>query len=587
MRGPGGTRRSGRVGPREEGRASMEPVTISLCMIVKDEEERLAECLRAASPWVDEIIVVDTGSTDSTQKIAREHGARVLEYEWDDDFSAARNIGLEAATKDWILVLDADEILSEACGASLRQMVTDPQCIALWLPLSSVVEDDEEVRVILTRAFRNDPRIRFRYRIHEQVLLSINELIDTEGWRMAICQGEVHHSGYLPEVRASKQKTERNERIFRKALRDEPDNLYMLYMYADFLRRYRRDEEQATVWLERTWEKIQDLDDAQMQSFTFTGEVCGLLGMLVFNSGERERGFEIVHYGMEKCRPSAHLLFIYGRMCLGRHEGAEAESAFRRCLQMGQAPMIVPAQAVLCGDGARLGLARALFLQERYEEAAPLAHTAIANTDLATEAVMVWSDTMMKLGRWKELTEGLIERLEDDPICGMSWYKGGEALFRLRLFKKSLPWLLRAGELLEEPQRAHYLAGQAMLALGHSEEAVDLFAAGVPHPGCEAGLDLLAVAYDLELDAPLDPENEELVEHFSSLVASLEHFGTPRVNQLIDAARGRLQTFDPKTQCFLEKALYPSNDAESDAAPSAPSTPEEGSAECWSVMHGS
>ena len=88
-----------------------EGLTISLCMIVKDEEAMIARCLQAARDAVDEIIVVDTGSTDRTVEIAESLGARVLHHEWDGDFSAARNVSFEAATGDWVMYLDADEVL--------------------------------------------------------------------------------------------------------------------------------------------------------------------------------------------------------------------------------------------------------------------------------------------------------------------------------------------------------------------------------------------------------------------------------------------------------------------------------------------
>ena len=88
-----------------------EGLTISLCMIVKDEEAMIGRCLQAARDAVDEIVVVDTGSTDRTVEIAESLGARVLHHEWDGDFSAARNVSFEAATGDWVMYLDADEVL--------------------------------------------------------------------------------------------------------------------------------------------------------------------------------------------------------------------------------------------------------------------------------------------------------------------------------------------------------------------------------------------------------------------------------------------------------------------------------------------
>src|SRR4029077_17309854 len=99
-----------------------EGLTLSLCMIVKDEEAMLPRCLTAVAEPVDELIVVDTGSTDRTVEIAESFGARVLHHAWTGDFSAARNVGLDAATGDWLLYLDADEVLAGGDGPLLREL---------------------------------------------------------------------------------------------------------------------------------------------------------------------------------------------------------------------------------------------------------------------------------------------------------------------------------------------------------------------------------------------------------------------------------------------------------------------------------
>ncbi|MFB5764080.1 glycosyltransferase family 2 protein [Paenibacillus medicaginis] len=89
----------------------MDTPSISLCMIVKNEEPYLAQCLSSARSIVDEIIVVDTGSTDRSAAIASDYGAKVIHQPWDDSFSNARNRGLAEATCEWVLWLDADEVL--------------------------------------------------------------------------------------------------------------------------------------------------------------------------------------------------------------------------------------------------------------------------------------------------------------------------------------------------------------------------------------------------------------------------------------------------------------------------------------------
>ena len=98
------------------------PAGISLCMIVKDEERFLEACLRTVVDVVDEVCVVDTGSTDRTVEIARSFGARLEHRSWRNDFAWARNEVLKLATKRWIFVLDADEELDAPSRAGLRAM---------------------------------------------------------------------------------------------------------------------------------------------------------------------------------------------------------------------------------------------------------------------------------------------------------------------------------------------------------------------------------------------------------------------------------------------------------------------------------
>ena len=97
-------------------------VTISLCMIVKNEEDTLARCLDCIKDIVDEIIIVDTGSTDLTKEIAKNYTNLVYDFKWIDDFSAARNFSFSKATKDYCLWLDADDVISKKNQEKLKKL---------------------------------------------------------------------------------------------------------------------------------------------------------------------------------------------------------------------------------------------------------------------------------------------------------------------------------------------------------------------------------------------------------------------------------------------------------------------------------
>ncbi len=213
---------------------------LTLCMIVKDEAELLPRCLDSVEGVVDEIVIVDTGSSDSTRDIARGRGARVIDHAFADDFAAARNAGLAAVTTPWVLVLDADEWLPEGSRAPLVRALSAPsanQAAGFFLNFDNDLGGGRSHVCALLRVFRSDPAVRFRYRIHEQV---IPDLIDfARARRLGIPVLEnvvVHHDGYLPERCKSKGKDQRNARLFDQQVRDTPDDPYAWYKYADFLR---------------------------------------------------------------------------------------------------------------------------------------------------------------------------------------------------------------------------------------------------------------------------------------------------------------------------------------------------------------
>ena len=155
--------------------------SVSLCVIAKDEARVLPDMFRSVSGVVDEIVFVDTGSIDNSVAIARAVGAKVVHYEWNDDFAAARNRALEASSGDWVLVLDCDERLAPGAGAVIRQAVDEEGFELGMLPLYNATRSDaspeeilsgvacDEAPTLLPRLLRRDPDLRWTGRVHESV----------------------------------------------------------------------------------------------------------------------------------------------------------------------------------------------------------------------------------------------------------------------------------------------------------------------------------------------------------------------------------------------------------------------------------
>lgn len=191
---------------------------LSVVLIAKNEAACIAKCLVSAKGLADELIVVDTGSTDDTPRIAKDCGARVLNFDWCDDFSAARNFGLEAARGRWILVLDADEYLPGTSVRDLQALINRPADRAYHL-LNKSSSDGGKTGMVgkIVRLFPNHSEIRFEWPVHEQVVTSITRL----GMPIEDTAIEIIHTGYAnPEVNAAKQT--RNLRILEKITASDP-----------------------------------------------------------------------------------------------------------------------------------------------------------------------------------------------------------------------------------------------------------------------------------------------------------------------------------------------------------------------------
>ncbi|MFM8365580.1 MAG: glycosyltransferase, partial [Verrucomicrobiota bacterium] len=166
---------------------------LTLCMIVRNEERHLARCLESVKQIAGQMIVVDTGSTDSTVSIAKDFGAEVRSFEWCGDFSAARNASLAPATGRWILVLDADEWLAEPHAERVGELSRGEPLHAYDLIQKSTTAAGEILRNSMVRLFPNRPGIRYEHKIHEDVMGGLRH----EGVPILKTDIEIEHSGYV------------------------------------------------------------------------------------------------------------------------------------------------------------------------------------------------------------------------------------------------------------------------------------------------------------------------------------------------------------------------------------------------------
>jgi tetratricopeptide (TPR) repeat protein len=192
--------------------AARRGVRVSLCVIARDEAERLGACLESARAAVDEIVVVDTGSRDDTVGVARAHGANVIEAPWTDDFAAARNVAQEHATGSWVLTLDADERLTPDAAESLVSAIEHAGAPAMRLPIEEVgATNDVEAIHFAVRLFRRTAGHRWQRAVCERVTTSASEYVALP----------IRHHGYAsaPERYV---KLDRNRMLLERAVASAP-----------------------------------------------------------------------------------------------------------------------------------------------------------------------------------------------------------------------------------------------------------------------------------------------------------------------------------------------------------------------------
>lgn len=227
--------------------------TLSVCMIVKNEEKNVEDCLRSVKSIADEIIVVDTGSTDNTKEVVQKYTDKVFDFEWCDDFSAARNFSLEKASCDFILWADADDIL-EAPGK---------------IPLALKEGYDAYNFNILygndifthVRLFRNRKGVHFEGRVHEV------PIIDGLSFKAKTDLNVIHKT----QKHTTEDRTERNLRILQKSLEEKPSNTRTMFYLANTLREAGRIQESFEMY--NRYLKVSDWKDERWMALKFQAQI--------------------------------------------------------------------------------------------------------------------------------------------------------------------------------------------------------------------------------------------------------------------------------------------------------------------------
>jgi glycosyltransferase involved in cell wall biosynthesis/Tfp pilus assembly protein PilF len=381
------------------------PPKVSLCLIVKNEEDNLPACLASVAGLFDEIVVVDTGSTDRTKEIARRAGAKVFDFPWRDDFSAARNETLRHASGEWIFWMDADDRIEGDNRTKLKAILDNlpREDTAFLMRCISVAPDGTSVLSFVDhpRLFRKQPGVAWRYRVHEQVLPSILKA----GGQMQKADVLIRHGGYQ-DATVRRRKDERNLHMLRLDARDCPDDHAVLFHLGMTLVVLGQAAE-AIAPLRRSLERAHPQDPTIRKTFTLLTQAHRKLN-------QNEEALAVCQEGLRRFPDDTELLFQEAVMRIYRGDLAGGERCLRRLLSTPPGDYIaVAVDPELRGVKARFNLGVVCRDLGRPAEAEAEWKRVVAEKPDFTEAWIGLADLYLGQGRHGE-AEALLRHLRAD-----------------------------------------------------------------------------------------------------------------------------------------------------------------------------
>ena len=476
---PGLARRATTVANRAKPATGL---SLSLCMIVRDEEKMLPRCLAAVAPAVDEIVIVDTGSTDATVEIAKSFGAKVIEFPWTGSFSEARNISFEAATSDWVVYLDADEVLVDEDVEQLRALTGRTWREAFYLVETSYTGELGDGGALVNnalRVFRNRPEYRFKDRLHEQIAHTLPTYIPG---RVEQTPVRITHYGYLGSVRDAKEKSGRNIELLRTQAAESPKtaflhfNLGSEYIVVGNLN--------AAVDELRTARSLLAAE-ANLTRVEYAPSLFSRLVMALRTAGKLTEATAAAAEGLELFPQFTDLVLAQARIAQMQGDSDEAVTLFHRAIAMGEAPA---RYGSMVGSGtflARLALAELHLELGEFAPARTALQWCVANHPDFLAVASPYAAAMLNDGAAPSEVLAELDKLEALPAgvrmtVAAALQKAGavtEAEEQFRLALDSAPANARVRTSLAELR----------LSRGAWDEAAEL-AAGVTADDAYAGL---------------------------------------------------------------------------------------------------
>jgi tetratricopeptide (TPR) repeat protein len=319
---------------RLAGRARpVKKLTLSLCMIVKDEEEMLPGCLEPLRGVVDEMIVVDTGSTDRTVEIAESYGATVVHFPWNGSFADARNASIEAASGDWLIYLDADEHMEADDARHLRALLGRTWREGFYLVETNYTGGSDAgsaVTHMALRVWRNRPQYRFAGRIHEQKTHTMPTYLPE---RFETTRIRVRHYGYLNQRIAAKDKSRRNIQLLEQEAQESRTPFTDYNLGSEYI--VLGDHAAARLHLDRSWAALREQG---LESVGYAPLLVSRAARARREVGDFDAAVAAVEEGLARFPDHTDLVLEAALTARSRGDLRQAAELAERCLEMGDAP---------------------------------------------------------------------------------------------------------------------------------------------------------------------------------------------------------------------------------------------------------
>lgn len=389
----------------------MLKIMLSFCLIAKNEEKYLPQLLKSVENIVDEIIIVDTGSTDKTKEIGKKFGANVFDFEWSKDFSVARNFSIDQAAGDWVMIMNPDEKIGEKDKVNLKSLlVKEPKKayvfttrnyfensnVPNWNPWEGEYPEEEEGRNCWVgsdeiRLFPNHPKITFHFPVHE--IISEEDCIKC-GHKPEKTDIPIHHYGSKKDKSGQEEKNNLYLELGLQKVKEEAQNPEAFFQLA---RQYANmgNEEKAIEWSLKCLEFNPNHGDCNYS-----------MGKVLSRKGDLLSAKKHLEIALNSCEDQAGVNLAMGELLQKESKWNVSISFLENSMKLKPHPHV------------SFLLARSLFFLNQIDKSAPLLMEALRKDPNNPDAHFFMGNIFFKIQKWEESKKAFLKTLELDPKNG-------------------------------------------------------------------------------------------------------------------------------------------------------------------------